>query len=305
MAPLRHSTERAFLLLILRLTIAIVLGSVTAAMTNPVGSSMTRETFEGLSSLAQEGFRITQRLTRAIGGEGMLLAQVMEEGLSDASRHRARVLLFESQGKWMRLVRSEEFPWAQLVKIDDIDRDGNLELVFQVSTGGNCWTCNYVQIWSVRREGVVSVLSPETFQTVEDLDGDGIVEALALDTRWEDYSGLCHACSPKFERVFRPVQGRWVEASQSYTQHYQKSLDALLERLGREEKESGSSWDDYRMGTLISILLHRIQLGQATEGWREFDARVENWRGSMLSSAPEQRAHLDEVLNRLRIDLAR
>jgi hypothetical protein len=278
---------------------------VALAASLVLGSFAVAAGWERVGGATREGAHVTQRITWSEGSGDPLAAIVVEDGAADASHHAARVLLYAGSAGYQRLLREEEFPWVHLERFADIDRDGTVELVFQAFTGSNCAGCSYVQAWSVSKGGVRSLVPPEKYLSLEAVDGDGTYEAISLDPRWESYAGLCHASTPRIERIHRLTRDGWVDVSSTYGGRYRKALAALNEKLDSEEKDSGGAWDDGRMGTLITILLHRLALGEEEIGWREFSRQICAWKDSMGFSLAEPRAHLDEIVEQLRRDLRR
>lgn len=155
----------------------------------------------------------------------------------------------------------------------DVNGDGTIELVLRVSTGGNCWGCQHIELFQLHRGQLIEVPTPASGSVVpirlDDLDGDGRFEVLAIDARWEGGFGkLCHACSPGVLVIYRWEDGRYVEASRRFPQFYEAEI-ARLEGDLRDPFNDGSS-----IGRAASVLLNYLQKGEAQRGWERFQTFI-------------------------------
>lgn len=254
-----------------------------------------------LAPYLKQGFRESQALAREDTALGSVHAVLLEEG-EGVARHRSVLFVFATRGAERTLLHQAEYPWATLERLADIDGDGRLDLVLHAGTGGNCWTCGWVEALTLTPAGARPLIAPERFQSLEDIDGDGKLEAIEADARWEFYEGLCHACSPRVERIHRLTGTGWTECSQAFPGYYRKSIATLEKQLDQQAAHS-TDWDDYQMGTLISILLNRVQLGEKDDAWKAFHAKVQAWRARLTKDEVEGRARIDALVEALKRDL--
>jgi hypothetical protein len=250
----------------------------------------------------KQGFRESQALAREDTELGSVHAVLLEEG-DGVARHRAVLFVFATRGDQRTLLHQAEYPWATLERLADIDADGKLDLVVHAGTGGNCWTCGWVEAFTLTPAGARTLIAPERFQSLEDVDGDGKLEAIESEAKWEFYEGLCHACSPRVERIHRLTSSGWNECSEAFPDYYRTSVATLEKQLEQQASHNSADWDDYQMGTLISILLNRVRLGEKDEAWKAFQARVQAWRARLTKDEDEGRARIDAILDALRRDL--
>lgn len=231
---------------------------------------------EVLIPFLKQGYREGQSIARDDARLGMVHAVILDEG-EGVARHRSQLFVFATRGAQRSLIHQAEYAWAALDRLADIDGDGQLDLVVRAGTGGNCWTCGWVEAVTLTATKALPLLPPERFQQLEDVDGDGVLEAIAADARWEFFEGLCHACSPRVERIHRRTSGTWVDASAAFPAHYRRAIETLTLQLDRQTKENPADWDEYQWGTLTSILLNRLALGQSEAAWKDYDERIAEW----------------------------
>jgi len=257
---------------------------------------------DALVPFLKQGYREAQAMVHEDAHLGTVHAVLLEEG-EGAARHRNVLCVFATRSGATKLIHQAEYAWATLERFADVDHDGKLDLVVRAGNGGNCWACGWVEAVSLGPDHADVLIPPERFQQLEDLDGDGTLEAIATDARWEFFEGLCHACSPRVERIFRRRKGEWVEASSEFPAYYQRSLEALTAQLERQARENTADWDEYQLGTLISILLNRTQLGERAPAWKAFTDRIAAWKKRLGPDEDEARARLDTIVSALQREL--
>jgi len=172
-------------------------------------------------------------------------------------------------------------------EIKDIDKNGTPEIVLELSTGGNCWQCTWIEILKIKNKKVekVRIDYPERWmekwiipERLIDLDNDGIEEIIALDTRWEFYKDVCHACSPAVDVIFSLKDGVYRISSRKFPNFYEdkiKSLEKILEE-NLHQKYSTSN-EAYYFGNLISLLLNYIFKGEKEKGLLEFQKYADKY----------------------------
>lgn len=123
----------------------------------------------------------------------------------------------------------------------DINGDGLEELVLESSIGGNCWGCVRLRFFQIDRrhlkELVIQQGGSVVPKSLRDLNGDGILEVIALDTAWEFYKDLCHACSPAVWVIYSWQDGRYVENSMQFPSFYEAEIVELEQHLIQAEDD--------------------------------------------------------------------
>lgn len=178
----------------------------------------------------------------------------------------------------------------------DIDANGVRELVVSASNGANCWECGRLVIYTVRDHEVteVPIDLPATGllgydgngdgtsavpMRLEDLDGDGRYEVIALDASWELH-GFCHGCSPSAVFVLAWDGQRYRDVSSRFPDYFQSRIEEAEGILRTVDTRDFGSGDDPEheaclrdqgyMSTAVSILLNYGHSGRAQEGWTRY-----------------------------------
>jgi hypothetical protein len=153
----------------------------------------------------------------------------------------------------------------------DVNGDGLTDVVLSLDNGGNCWTCSHMRVFGASRAGLreYAVENSNEVSDLQDLNGDGRLEALAIDGRWEflpyaelglsDKGSLCHACSPGVFIVMSWRDGRYKEGCRDYSGYYQSHLAEVAENL-KQEKDF-----DYYLGGALETFATLVQMGQSDE----------------------------------------
>lgn len=192
----------------------------------------------------------------------------------------------------------------------DMNGDGWPELVVLSDSGGHCWTCGKFQIFSLQNNDNVINLTEsalavaETYgfsvENVLDLNGDGIMEWVVLDARYEFAFTLCHQCSPAATRIYAWDGESYHNASAQFPEYYQSHIDRLTAQL--EELTKDGTWDKDKqlgpLGPLISLLLNYENAGRLEEGWAIFSSYANPERYSQISDADA--AELIEIREQFR-----
>lgn len=154
----------------------------------------------------------------------------------------------------------------------DVNGDGLKELVAQTSTGGNCWACERIRLFRVSQRQLREIAIPtgESIvpEALADLDGDGQFEVIAVDTQWEFYRELCHACSPRVRVIYAWHSGQYSEASHRFPDYYGAQITKLEQELQTPFNE------EYYLGDAVSLLLNYLQKGEAAYGWQQFQILI-------------------------------
>jgi len=200
-----------------------------------------------------------------------------------------------------------EFPEdGRLPVLRDIQGDAVNELVVAQYASGNCWECYRLRAFAGKDHRVyeVPVRLPATGllgsdyngdgtsavpRRLADIDGDGLMEVLALDASWE-LNGFCHACSPGAWFILAWNGAEYVDASREA--RFQPWFDQQIAAV--EERLTGAQSDEPRLSAAIEITLLYGRSGRAAQGWKRFDAIVPGletdcWR----NAAPAYEQHLE------------
>ncbi|HET7558654.1 MAG TPA: hypothetical protein VFK80_01735, partial [Limnochordia bacterium] len=168
----------------------------------------------------------------------------------------------------LRLALDRILPWP----------DGGVAISLKGGNGGNCWNCGGLLLlewedgalrmmplgaqlggWLAPTEAIPGLI-PGRF---DDLDGDGRLELVVGDTRFELAFDLCHACSPASNVVFAWRDGAFKDVSAQFPDHYGPC------RIAPDAELAGKY---QALGQTISQLLGCIHSGRTESGWRQFQA---------------------------------
>jgi hypothetical protein len=281
-------------LVVCTLALAVLSLTPARAISVPAASGLL------IDGYVNDGFKAAGELKREWPALGLVTATLLEEG-DGLARHRARLIV--STGGGNRVLLDQEYAYATLVSLEDVDHDGTLDVVVRAGNGGDCVNCSWMEAKSIATDRVSDLVPPGKYQDLVDIDHDGVAEAIAIDPRWEYYEGLCRTCSPRIERIFRRKGGAWVEASREFSAFYHGRVRALEEDLSRAAKASPGEWDDQQLGTLLSIMLYRRQLGEDAEAWKHFEQQMLQWRDGMSPQESEAQARITGLISALKRDL--
>jgi len=124
-------------------------------------------------------------------------------------------------------------------------------------------------------ESITGSLFPSS---LVDLDQNGSLEIIAIETRWETYEHLPHPVAPSVEEIFAWSNGSYRRASKEYPDYYQKKINHIESLLDQSEFPY-----DY-LGNAIRLLLNYDRMGQAERGWEKFERLLQTERSSIGES---------------------
>ncbi len=180
----------------------------------------------------------------------------------------------------------------------DINNDGYSEIVLDFWSGGNCLSCNWIEIFQIRDQQIQSVEIdfPERVvpRSVSDLNEDGSWEVIGSDTHWEFYENVCHACSPSVSVVAAWEDGKYKIASSDFLDYYNQIIEELEDDLDTMEIEGQ---EEYYFGDLISLLLNYLVKGDSDKGIEEFKNYAEVFNSSDASFSNKEK--INEIKNNL------
>ncbi len=152
----------------------------------------------------------------------------------------------------------------------DINKDGILEFIVSAANGGNCWACSNVRIYALG--GPTPRLMVAEPMTLKDLDGDGSLELLIGDTRWESYDDFSHAAAPGGTMVYQWRNGTYSFAGSEMKMFYEKELDRYRSELAEAISSinaADSSSDERYLGLALSMYIVRCYTGEQERGEEE------------------------------------
>jgi hypothetical protein len=188
--------------------------------------------------------------------------------------------LIESDGKTAKTIfRRNEFflSFAALKEMGklnatDINGDGLPEILVQSSSGGNCWSCNPVEIYQVK-EHKAALIAAAPIQKLVDLNGDGKLELVVTDGRWESYGELSHAAAPAPKLIYGWSGGRYINVSRDFPDFYRKEVETLKAAINEAKStitaEEGS--DDFYIGLAITLAITYRHAGEIEVGLQEME----------------------------------
>jgi|FLYL01.1.fsa_nt_gi hypothetical protein len=166
----------------------------------------------------------------------------------------------------------------------DVNLDGLNELVVSAFSGGNCWECNRIRLFTAHDQQVheIPVVLPVTGllsgdangdgtaaapQVLRDVDGDGVLEVIAVDASWELH-GFCHACSPAADFVLAWSGREYANASREL--RFRGYFDARIAGVEAELAMGGNDGGERLLSSAISIALLYGNSGRAEQAWQRF-----------------------------------
>ena len=275
-------------LLLLLSIVLMVTAPVSPAQTRPATPSVSAA-FQGeVAQLAAGGLRLKEALEADLDGAGRRhLAAVLERvnGKNPSEAYEFRIL--ESTGAEVKTIFTRKeffFSFTQLretAKLNgtDINGDGRNEILVQSSSGGNCWSCNPVEIYQIKDQKAV-LLAAAPVQQIVNLDagaaGDSGAELIVADARWEFYADLSHAASPAAKLVYAWRGGRYVNASRDFGAFYRAEAEKLRGALAEAKTliTDAEGSDDAYVGTAITLAISAAHAGEAERGLRELEAAL-------------------------------
>ena len=252
-----------------------------------------------------------------ISADGLKLAEAVEATLEPNLHHLAAVFkrdnakdpsqtcefrIIESDGHAARTIfrRNDfffsftELAGAEKLNATDINKDGLKEIIVQSSSGGNCWSCNPIEIYQVRNHKA-EMIAAAPIQRIADLDGDGVQELVVTDTRWESYDDFSHAASPGAMMVYAWRNGRYVYASRDFAAFYKSEIDRLRQEIEESKADVTDVSDDFYVGRAVGLAITYAHMGDLTRGLVE----LENLFKANVKTQ-EQAQHRREILDDFR-----
>lgn len=152
----------------------------------------------------------------------------------------------------------------------DVNKDGILEFIVSAANGGNCWACSNVRIYALG--GPTPRLIVAEPMTLKDLDGDGSLELLVGDTRWESYDDFSHAAAPGGTMVYQWRDGKYVFAGGAAKAFYEKELERYRAELAEAISVINAAdpmSDERYLGLALSMYIARCYTDERERGEEE------------------------------------
>ncbi|HWP43228.1 MAG TPA: VCBS repeat-containing protein [Blastocatellia bacterium] len=234
-----------------------------------------------VAQLAARGLRLKEAVEASLEANARHLAAIFEQakpkGLSESFEFR--IIEFDGRARKTIFRRAEFFfsfsGAGELARLNatDINGDGLKEIILQSSSGGNCWSCNPIEIYRVRNSKV-ELVAAAPIQRIVDLNGDGSMELVVADSRWENYGDLSHAAAPFALVVYSWRNGQYVYAARDFAAFYRGEADRLRAAIAeaRAEITADEFSDEVYVGRAMALAITYAHAGEIDRGLRELEA---------------------------------
>ena len=253
-----------------------------------------------ITKLSAAGFRLKEAVEASLDGSNQHLAATFErvERKDPSQPYEFRII--ESDGRAVKTIfQRSEFYFsfstageAAQLNATDINGDGLKEIVVQSSSGGNCWSCNPIEIYRVsNHKGELIAAAP--IQKILDLNGDRVAELVVTDGRWEVYEDLSHAAAPAATMVYAWRDGRYVYASRDFLPFYKTEIDQLRAEIEEAKAEitTDEFSDELYVGRAVSLAITLSHMGEPDRAVKELETLM-----NANAKSPEQRKRRKSVL---------
>ncbi len=239
---------------------------------------------EVLEQIERDGFELKDFLYPY--NDHYLVTLLENAPVQSATGRVSEVRIYRSDSQGTQLLTREVVARMQLAFHErnntDINGDGSREIVIWKGCGGTAWSCQQIGVYQIRENRLINLSEPITGSllpsSLVDLDQDGSLEIIAIETRWETYEHLPHPVAPSVEEIFAWSNGSYRRASKEYPDYYQKKINHIESLLDQSELPY-----DY-LGNAIRLLLNYDRMGQAERGWEEFERLLQTERSSIGES---------------------
>ncbi len=244
---------------------------------------------EVVQKLEKEGFELKDYLYPYQDGLAAYLVTLLEKEQALVGRV-SEFRIYRSDAKGTELLRRDVFERRALsfheLNNTDVNGDGLREIVIWKWCGGTAWLCQQIGVYQVQgsrsinlTEHITGSLFPSS---LVDVDKDGSLEIIAIETRWETYEHLPHPVAPSVEEIFAWSNGSYRRASKEYPDYYQKKInqiESLMDQIENPPRlfRSGNRSYEY-LGNSIRLLLNYDRMGQTERGWEEFEKLLQTER---------------------------
>jgi hypothetical protein len=130
-----------------------------------------------------------------------------------------------------------------------------------------------MEIYQVRNhKGELLAAAP--IQKLIDLNGDGVLELLVTDARWESYDELSHAASPGAVMVYAWRNSRYVYSARDFLEFYKGEIDrirASVEDSKTQITAAEEYSDEVYVGLAIALAITYTHMGESDQGLKEME----------------------------------
>lgn len=163
-------------------------------------------------------------------------------------------VLLERQSEQVQFV--DKFPQGT-----DVNGDGAPEILVHFASWGNGFSASPQVLFSFDKGSGHTLAS--CVRELRDLDGDGIMEAVIEDNRWEFIHGLPHAHGVSVPMVFGWRDGAYVYRSPSYASFYKAEIAKAQLCLAQARAASDAEEDkEYRYtSAVVNLALTLVHAG--------------------------------------------
>ncbi len=242
---------------------------------------------EVLEEIERDGFELRDYLYPYNDGFVQYLVTLLENDPVQSAIGRVsklRIDRFDSQGTQLlarEVVAGMHLAFHELNNTD-INGDGSREIVIWKGCGGTAWSCQQIGVYQIRENRLINLSEPITGSlfpsSLVDVDQDGSLEIIAIETRWETYEHLPQPVATSVQEIFAWSNGSYRRASKEYPDYYQKKINQIESLMDQTELPY-----DY-LGNSIKLLLNYDRMGQTERGWEEFERLLQTERPSIVEN---------------------
>jgi hypothetical protein len=119
----------------------------------------------------------------------------------------------------------------------DIDNDGHLEAVVEYRSGGAhcCYTYVIYGKAKTKLKLIGGIYLGDSSEPIfKDMDNDGVMEVIALDSRLAYFGGLCFACSPSLPLIMTYRNKSFIDCTVNFPKIIEQEIQNTL-----AERDSG------------------------------------------------------------------
>lgn len=260
-----------------------------------------------IARLSSERLKLRDFFEVALEGNNRLLAAIFERPRSGKMEEANEFRLIESDGTSARTIfRRTDFSFSftpayssdEFARMNgtDINGDGLKDVIVQSSSGGNCWSCNPTEIYTVK-DHKAELIAAGPVQRVADLNRDGAVELIVTDARWENYDDFSHAASPAATIVYAWKNGRYIYAPRDFAEYYKSEIDRFRATIEESKAQiTAEIWsDEFYTGAVCSLAITYAHLGDTERGLKEMETAL-----SVNARTQEQRTRRARILEDFR-----
>ncbi len=242
---------------------------------------------EVLEEIERDGFELRDSLYPYNDGFVHYLVTLLEnDAVQSANGLVSELRIYRSDSQGTQFLGREVVAGMHLafheLNNTDINGDGTREIVIWKGCGGTAWSCQQIGVYQISGNRLINLTESITGSLVPsslvDVDQDGSLEIIAMETRWETYEHLPHPVAPAVEEIFAWSNGSYRRASKEYPDYYQKKINHIKSLM-----DQISLPYDY-LGNAIKLLLNYDRMGQTQRGWEELERLLQTERHSIVEN---------------------